>query len=127
MSRRMNIRTAATGLCVLASCWLRPHAATAGECVSRPEHFVLLSDTVYWTVSIPPGTECLQGLRGRTQLLNEVKLVEAPSAGIVTIAGPSFRYQAPTSPGPDRFRISVSGENRKQHGSSVIIVEVTVR
>ena len=127
MSGRMNIKAAATGLCFLVSCWLQAHAATAGECVSRPERFVLLSDTVYWTVSIPSGTECLQGLRGRTQLLDEVKLVEAPSAGIVTIAGPSFRYQAPTSPGTDRFRIAVSGENRKQRGSSVITVEVIVR
>ncbi|UPK33910.1 hypothetical protein IVB18_37940 [Bradyrhizobium sp. 186] len=123
----MKIKTAAASLCFFAEYWLQARAATAGECVSRPERFVLLSDTVYWTVSIPSGTECLQGLRGKTQLLDEVKLVEAPSTGIVTIAGPSFRYQAPPSPGPDQFRISVSGENRRQRGSSVIIVEVTVR
>lgn len=127
MSDRMKTKTGAASLCFFAGCWLQAYAATAGECVSRAERFALLSDTVYWTISISSGTECLQGLRGRTQLLDEVKLVEAPSAGIVTIAGPSFRYQAPTTPGTDRFRIAVSGENRRQHGSSVIIVEVTVR
>jgi hypothetical protein len=85
------------------------------------ERFELASDTVYWTVLIPSGTECLQGLRGKTQLLNEVKLVDAPSAGVATIAGPSFRYQAYSSPGTDRFRIAVSGENRgsADHGSSL--------
>lgn len=123
----MKIKTAAATLGFFAGCWLQAHAASAGECVSRPERFLLLSDTVYWTVSIPSGTECLQGLRGTTQLLDEVKLVEPPSAGRVTIAGPSFRYRAPSSPGTDRFRIAVSGEDRRQRGSSVIIVEVTVR
>jgi hypothetical protein len=126
MSGQVMIRTAAIVLC-FAGCWLPAYAATAGECVSRPDRFVLLSDTVYWIVSIQSGTECLQGLRGKTQLLDEVKLVEAPTAGNVTIAGPSFRYQAPPAPGTDRFRISVSGENRRQRGSSIIIVEVTVR
>ncbi|MGY4330333.1 hypothetical protein ACVWWG_004750 [Bradyrhizobium sp. LB7.2] len=77
MSGRMKIKAAATSLCVFAGCWLQAYAATAGECVSRPERFELASDTVYWTVSIPSGTECLQGLRGKTQLLNEVKLVDA--------------------------------------------------
>ncbi|MCK1740383.1 hypothetical protein IVA80_05760 [Bradyrhizobium sp. 139] len=123
----MKIKTAAASLWFFAGYGLQAYAAAAGECVSRPERFVLHSDTVYWTVSIPSGTECLQGLRGKTQLLDEVKLVEAPSAGIVTIAGPSFRYQGPLGPGTDRFRIAVSGENRRQRGSSVIIVDVTVR
>src|SRR6266702_6003256 len=121
----MKIKTAAASLCCFAGYGLQAYAAAAGECVSRPERFALHSETVYWTVSIPSGTECLQGLRGKTQLLDEVKLVEAPSAGIVTIAGPSFRYQAPLSPGTDQFRIAVSGENPRQRGSSVIIVDVT--
>lgn len=122
----MKIRTAAAGLCFFAG-WLGAYAAHAGECLSRPERFVLLSDAVSWTFSIPSGTECLQGLRGKTQLLDEVKLVEPPNAGIVTIAGPSFRYQAPAVAGIDRFRIAVTGENRRQRGSSIITVDVTVR
>lgn len=123
----MKIKPAAASLCFVAGYWLQAYAANAGECVSRPERFVLLADTVYWTVSIPSGTECLQGLRGPTQLLDEVKLIEPPSVGRVTIAGPSFRYRAPSSPGTDRFRIAVSGEDRRQRGSSVIIIEVTIR
>lgn len=103
------------------------NAAVAGECVSRPERFELHSDTVYWAFSIPSGGECLQGLRGKTQLLDDVKLVEPPSGGKVTTSGPSFRYQAPSGPGNDRFRIGVTGENRRVRGASVIIVDVTVR
>lgn len=80
----MRLKSAAASLCFFAGYWLQAYAATAGECALRPERFVLLSDTVYWVVSIPAGTECLQGLRGRTQLFDEVKLAEAPSAGSVT-------------------------------------------
>jgi hypothetical protein len=101
-------------------------SASAGECTSRPQRFDLASDTVYWTFSIQAGTECLQGLRGKTQLLEEVKVVEPPTAGVVSISGPSFRYQAPPVAGSDQFKIGLSGENRRQHGSSVIVVEVTI-
>jgi hypothetical protein len=102
-------------------------AAAAGDCVHRPERFELRSDTVYWSASVRPGSECLQGLRGSTMLLEDVKLIEPARAGIVTIAGPSFRYQAPSTPINDSFRIAVAGENRRQRGTSVIVVEVTVK
>lgn len=122
----MNFKAAAAALSFLVT-WPVACTANAGECISRPERFALLSDTVSWSFTIQSGTECLQGLRGKTQLLDEVKLVESPSAGAVTISGPSFRYQASSIAGHDQFRIAVSGENRRQRGSSIIAVDVTVR
>lgn len=122
----MSIKSVVAGLCCFAGLLLA-RASIAGECASRPERFELRSDTVYWSFSIQPGGECLQGLRGRTQLLDEIKLLEPPTAGVVTTVGPSFRYQAPSSAGNDRFTLEVTGENRRQRGTSTIIVEVTVR
>ena len=101
--------------------------AIAGECISRPEHFELRSDTVHWSFEVRGGLECLQGLRGRTMLLDDVSLVAPPSAGAVTISGPSFRYKAPSGPANDSFKISITGQNRRQHGTSVIVVDVAVR
>jgi len=40
---------------------------------------------------------------------------------------PVISLPSPSRPGTDRFRIAVSGENRRQRGSSVIAVEVTIR
>jgi hypothetical protein len=60
-------------------------------------------------------------------LLDEVKLAEPPSAGVVTNSGPSFRYQAPSTPTNDRFKITVAGENLRQRGTSVIVVDVNVK
>jgi hypothetical protein len=102
-------------------------AAVAGQCISHPEGFELQSDTVYWNIDIGSGLECLQGLRGKTMLLDDVRVMEPPSAGTVTVSGPSFRYRAPSTPINDRFKIAVAGENRRQRGASVIVVEVTVK
>jgi hypothetical protein len=120
MSCRIRI-----GLGVLLN--LLAQAAAAGECLSRPERFTLTSDTVYWSFSLPAGAECLQGLRGKTQLLERINLVEPPRSGQVVISGPSFRYQAGTSPTNERFKIAVEGENMRQPGTSLIVVDVTVK
>jgi hypothetical protein len=102
-------------------------SAMAGDCLSRPERFQLNSDTVYWSFSLMPGGECLQGLRGKTQLLNSVSLIEPPQSGHVVISGPSFRYQASSFPANDKFTIAVEGENRRQRGASLIVLDVTVK
>jgi hypothetical protein len=106
---------------------LLAQAAAAGECLSRPERFELTSDTVYWNFSLPAGAECLQGLRGKTQLLYRVNLVEPPRSGQVVISGPSFRYLAGESPANERFKIEVEGENLRRHGTSLIVVDVAVK
>lgn len=120
----MKLRFLASKLCAVLFAFIAD-AAEASECISHPMRFDLTSDTVHWSFEIRSGGECLQGLRGKTMLLDEVKLVKAPSAGVVTIAGPSFRYAASLgAPTSDTFTLEVSGENRRQRGSSVIIVDV---
>lgn len=123
----MKLRSSAPAVCALLLAFTA-NTAEAGECISRPTRFELSSDIVHWTVEIRSGGECLQGLRGKTMLLDDVKLAKAPSAGVVTIAGPSFRYNAPAgSPSSDTFTLEVSGENRRQRGTSLIIVDVHAR
>ena len=123
----MKLNSLAFGLCILLLA-LIVGEAEAGECISRPAHFELTSDTVHWSFEMRSGGECLQGLRGKTMLLDNVKLTSPPSAGVVTIAGPSFRYNAPAgAPINDTFTLEVSGENRRQRGTSVIVVEVHAR
>ena len=68
----------------------------------------------------------MQGLRGKTQLLSRIDVVEPPVAGSVTLSGPSFRYQAGASK-TDRFKIKVEGEDRRQEGTSLIVVDVTIQ
>lgn len=101
--------------------------ASAGSCLSRNEGFDLNSDTVHWAFSIRGGTDCLQGLRGKTMLIHEVKIVEPPAAGTLTITGSAFFYRAPASGSSDRFRIQVAGENNRLRGTSVIVVDVSIK
>ena len=101
--------------------------ASARTCLWKPDGFELNSDTVHWSFAIRSGSECLQGLRGKTMLIDEVKVLEPPSAGILTISGPAFSYQAPAMGSNDGFRLQVSGQNHRVRGTSVIVVEVLVR
>jgi hypothetical protein len=102
-------------------------SAFAGTCLPRAGGFGLSSDTVHWIFAIPSSSECLQGLRGSAMLLDEVKIIEPPSAGSVTVSGPAFYYRAPATSSSDRFTLQVSGENHRMRGTSTIIVEVLVR
>jgi len=101
--------------------------ASAGTCLSRAEGFELNSDTVHWTFTIRAGSDCLQGLRASTMLIDEVKILDQPIGGNLTISGPAFIYRAPPTASGDRFRIQVIGQNRRIRGTSTIIVEILVR
>ena len=101
--------------------------ASAGTCLSRAEGFELNSDTVHWTFTIRAGSDCLQGLRASTMLIDEVNILDQPIAGNLTISGPAFIYRAPPTASGDRFRIQVIGQNRRIRGTSTIIVEILVR
>jgi hypothetical protein len=102
--------------------------ASAGNCLSKLDGFELNSDTVYWSFAIRSGSECLQGLRGRSMLIDEVKVVEPPSAGgSLIISGPAFIYRAPATASSDRFKLQISGENKRMRGTSEILVEVLIR
>jgi hypothetical protein len=76
---------------------------------------------------IGAGTECIQGLRGKTMVLEDVSVIDQPKAGSVILEGPSFRYSANAARGPDSFKLSVSGTSVRIHGISFIVVDVTVR
>ncbi|MBW7961783.1 hypothetical protein [Bradyrhizobium sp. BR 10261] len=61
-------------------------------------------------------------------LLDGVKLTSPPSPGGITIAGPSFRYSEPAgAPINDMLTLEISDENRRQRGTSVIVVDVHAR
>jgi hypothetical protein len=100
--------------------------ASARICLSQFDGFQLSSDTVHWIFAIRSGSECLQGLRGKTMVIDEVKILEPPSAGSLTISGSAFHYRAPATESNDRFRLEVSGQNLRVHGTSVINIEVLV-
>jgi hypothetical protein len=106
---------------------LAPTPAAAGNCLSRPEPFLLRSDTVQWSMVIGRGGECLQGLRGRTMLLDSVAILEQPKSGLIQLQGPSFRYSAGPETGSDSFRLVIVGTSMRMQGSSTIDVDVQVR
>jgi hypothetical protein len=101
--------------------------ASAGNCLSRTEGFELVSDTVHWTFVIPAGSECLQGLRGKSMLIDKVNVVEAPSAGSLVISGPGFIYKAPAKESSDHFRLQILGENHRMRGTSEVVIDVNIR
>jgi len=112
---------------VLGALCLSSGSAGAGNCLSHPDQFRLQGDTVYWSMVLAAGAECLQGLRGRTMLIDNVSLVESPKAGIVTLQGPSFRYVAGPGAGQDSFKLAIRGTSQRMQGMSIINVDVTAR
>ena len=106
---------------------LTPTFALAGNCLSRPEPFLLQADMVQWSMVVGRGSECIQGLRGRTMVLESVSVLEQPKVGQLVAQGPSFRYSAGPDAGSDSFKILVVGASTRIHGSSVVTVNVQVR
>jgi hypothetical protein len=104
-----------------------PNAAGAGNCLSRPAPFILQSDTVEWSMVVGRDSECIQGLRGKTMVLESVSVLEQPKTGQIVLQGPSFRYSAGTEIGVDTFKLAIVGESKRMHGSSVINVNVQIR
>jgi hypothetical protein len=99
----------------------------AGGCVSSPDSFRLQSDTVQWSMVIARGDECIQGLRGKTMLLETVSVVEQPKTGRIILQGPSFRYFAGPEAGLDSFRLVIVGSSLRMNGTSTVNVEVQIR
>lgn len=122
--KRRSVRTVfAAGLF-----WaLAPTMAIAGNCLSRPAPFQLESDTAQWSIVIARGDECIQGLRGKTMLVESVSVVEQPRTGRVVLQGPSFRYFAGPEAGSDSFRLVIVGSSMRMKGTSTVAVEVQVR
>ena len=106
---------------------ITPAVAEAGNCLSKPPPFVLQSDTVEWSMVVGRGSECIQGLRGRTMVLESIAVLEQPKAGLIVLQGPSFRYSAGPEVGSDSFKIAIVGTSGHMHGSSIVAVDVQVR
>lgn len=123
MSRKVAMLPAVTVVALLQV----TSPASAGNCLSRAEGFQLTSDSVHWVFAMLAGSECLQGLRGRSMLIEEVKVIESPSAGSLAISGSGFIYKAPAAESTDHFKLRISGENRRMRGTSEIVVDVSVR
>jgi hypothetical protein len=99
----------------------------AGNCLSKAEGIQLISDTVHWAFAMPVDSDCLQGLRGGAMLIEDVKIVEPPSAGSLSLTGSGFIYKAPAAEANDHFKLRVSGENRRMRGTSEVVVDVSIR
>jgi hypothetical protein len=112
---------------ILAALLQVPGPALAGNCLLKTEGFQLTSDTVHWEFVIPTGSECLQGLRGKSMLIEQVNVVEAPSSGRLAISGSGFIYKAPANESSDHFKLQILGENRRMRGTSEVVVDVSVR
>jgi hypothetical protein len=106
---------------------LAPTVAVAGNCLSRPAPFVLQSDIAEWSMVVGRGSECIQGLRGRTMVLEGVSVLEQPKSGQIILRGPSFRYSAGPETGSDTFKLAMVGTSMRIHGSSVINIDVQIR
>jgi hypothetical protein len=100
--------------------------ANAG-CLAHPEQYRLQSDTVHWSIVIAAGSGCIQGLRGRTVLLEKISIVDQPKTGNLVLDGPSFRYSATPAAGVDSFKLLITGTSVRIYGSSLIEVDVAVR
>src|ERR1700722_6874085 len=112
---------------IAAAAVLAPTVVDAGNCLSRPAPFVLQSDSVEWSMVVGRGSECIQGLRGRTMVLENVSVLEQPKAGQIILQGPSFRYSAGPEIGEDTFKLAILGTSTRIHGSSVVTVNVQIR
>jgi hypothetical protein len=121
--KRWSVRNFGVGLFSA----LLPGTAIAGNCLSHPESFRLQSDMVRWSMVIARGDECIQGLRGKTMVLESVSVVEQPKSGRVALQGPSFRYYASPEAGADSFTLMVAGSSMRMNGTSTVRVEVEVR
>ena len=79
-----------------------------------------------WSIKIRPGSECIQGLRWSTIMIDNVSIVEPPKSGRLVIQGPSFRYfSSADAQGSDSFKIAIFGTSLHMTGTSSIEVDVT--
>lgn len=94
-------------------------------CIKERTPFALSHDTVKWTMTIAPGTDCIQGLRWSYMQIFNVSVVSGPSRGELAVVGSGFRYSAKNETrGTDKFTLLISGKNRHEPGASTLEVEV---
>jgi hypothetical protein len=121
MSRKFDRLFMAIGCMAFLSA--SAHASPA--CFKDKKTFALADDIVSWTMSVAPGSECIQGLRWSYMQIYSVLVLKAPTKGKVVIVGSGFRYLADSeSREPDRFTLVVFGKNRHDTGNSVLDIAV---
>lgn len=110
---------------VAASAVLVMAAHASPLCIKDPTPFALSGDTVQWTLTIQPGSDCIQGLRRSYMQIFNVSVVSGPSGGQLAVVGSGFRYVAEAdTQGTDKFTLLISGKNRRKAGTSTLEVEV---
>jgi hypothetical protein len=122
MCRRPGLLIAA---CIAVCAMFSRTAHASPLCVKDRTPFALSEDTVKWMMTIPPGADCIQGLRWSYMQIFNVSVVSGPSRGQLALVGSGFRYSAEVErPGADRFTLLISGKNRHDSGTSTLEVEV---
>ena len=122
MSRKLYSLFMAIGFMAVLS--VSAHATP--NCLKDQKPFALAEDTVSWTMSAAPGSECIQGLRWSYMQIYSVLVSKAPTKGKIAIFGPGFRYFADSeNREADSFTLVVVGKNRHDAGKSTL--EITVK
>src|SRR5437016_12388221 len=73
---------------------LSASAHASPKCLKDQKPFALAEDTVSWTMSVAPGSECIQGLRWSYMQIYSVLVSKAPTKGKIAIVGSGFRHFA---------------------------------
>lgn len=89
MARKLGLLMA-FGLAALLS--VSAYASPA--CFKDKKPFALADDIVSWTMSVEPGSECIQGLRWSYMQIYSDLVLKAPTKGKLVIVGSGFRYVA---------------------------------
>jgi hypothetical protein len=122
MSRKLDSLLMAIGF--IAALSVSAHASPA--CLKGDQKpFALAEDTVTWTMSVAPGSECIQGLRWSYMQIYSVSVSKAPTKGRIAVVGSGFRYFADSANHePDSFTLVIEGKNRHDPGKSTLEVAV---
>jgi hypothetical protein len=102
--------------------------ASATNCLKDHDPYQLTGDSIEWSMTIAPGTDCIQGLRWSYMQIYAVWVLEKPANGELVTVGSGFRYFAkPGFSGTDKFSLVVIGKNRREEGYSTVEITVTPR
>lgn len=119
-----KITACASAIFVLLALAAAPAKATP-NCLRGNQPYKLAGDSVEWSMTIVPGADCIQGLRWSTMQIYSVSVGEKPKNGELVLVGPGFRYFAkPDFKGTDSFTLVVVGKNRRDEGSSTVLITV---
>jgi hypothetical protein len=123
MFGKLGCRFVVCGLLLVSQC---ASAHASPKCAKDLKPFALSGDTINWTMSVAPGSECIQGLRWSYMQIYSVLISKPPKNGRIVILGSGFRYVADTrNDEPDTFTLVVSGKNRHDLGESILEIAVS--